>query len=763
MSKRVVVGHAEYLKEADYNNLGLLPQLALDDVVGDALAWPAHWAGFSVSMSSAYEVTISPGRYHQGDLVWASDAAQTISLITFFPLAESDEKWLALIARGEERTVYDARAFETSVDPDTREPVSMSTPVIQHRDLNVVVQQGSAVPAPATRPIIAETDCCIAYVRVTTTGIKEIVPGEYWRVKSVAEIEGRVTALEIWSKEIAESVASLRTDLSALAAAQRDAVRRDVFEQAIRDISGMRRAIRIFEQDPRAYFYDPALTTDMWDTTHSLWLARINEGIRFSFAHQKSDRLTLKNAADPAIMIKGDVMLPAYDEVVRLSVSGGSASKLISQLTHTEVTATQQSVSRTSIEIGPTVTVCENQKDWASAGDAARTGAKLTVAGETFQVVGLATNAVSAAWNANPVSAGHKNYDVQKVSVNTYTSTYWSYKTTTVGLNGSVYGQTWLNSQTQILTGVRLRFSSVGNGGDVHLLTCACDESGRPVVTRTIEVATVEHKDLKAGQVQFALAPGLYEAGARYSWYGITTGNHSIRYVSGNKFAEGSMWQLSDGVWAVPSVTEDFEFELLGPKFRATRTVVDFEAITLENGIDYLRILAAGWAPDGTMATWSFRPSGGTYKEMSPEGADALYGLPASLDLRLTMVGTTDLAPAIVLDQYARIEVGRHRGDVRAITKPLALGVTATSITVDLTIDQWVEGEHAASVKLMAGTTTYTASTISIWQDPDKPKRRRLTCNFTGLPSVTAVRVLVEGTKAGVDAWFGESLFLMVN
>ncbi|MGQ3671781.1 hypothetical protein ACT6QG_05230 [Xanthobacter sp. TB0136] len=764
MSKIVQVGEAEYLEPADYNRMGEYPRAALDDVVGDAIGYPAHWAGFTVSVKSAQEVEISAGRYFEGRIVWASDAPITLNLITYFPMAASDEKWLALVLRGEDVQIHEARAFETATDPETSEPVSISTPVVLHRDLRVVVQQGSAVPPPASQPVIAETDACIAFVRVKTTGIQEIVPGGQWRVKSLSEVEGRVTALELWAREIAESVASLRTDLSALAAAQRDAVRKDVFEQAIRDISGMRRALRVFEQDPRAYFYDPALTLDMWDTEHSLWLARVNEGIRFAFAHQRSDRLTLRNRADPAIMVQGDILLPAYDEVVRLSVSGGKSSKLISQLTHTEVTATKRTVSRTSIELGPTVTVCENQKDWATVGEAARTGSKLTVAGETFQVVGLSTNAKSANWNADPNSVGHKNYDVQKVSVNTYTSTYWSYKTTTVGLNGSVYGQTWLNSQTQILTGIRLRFTSVGNDGDVHLLTSECDDSGRPEIAATISNATVEHRLLKPGQVQFDLGPGLYEAGERYGWYAITVGKHSIRYVTGNKFAEGSMFQLSDGAWAVPSLTDDFEFELVGPKFRSTRTVVDFQPITLENGIDYLRILAAGWAPDGTLATWEFKPSdSNTWREFSPDGADALYGLPASLDLRLTMVGTTDLAPSIVLDEYARVEVGRHRGDLRAITKPLALGVTATSITVDLTIDQWVEGEHTASVKLMAGATTYTPTNTSIWQDPDKPKRRRLTCTFTALPNVTSVRVLIEGTKSGVDAWFGENLFLMVN
>lgn len=763
--KRAIISDDVYATGEDHSANGEYMVEAVGNVVGDAVGYPHHYAAVTVSQpqGNATTVRINPGRLFLGDKLYDLDEPFDIDLQPRLPIVVGDKVWVAILLRGD--AVIDEEQRLVLTDADTGDTDPQSRPVRERYTIIGNVQAGIAGPTPL-KPSVAETECVVAWVRLATTGIDvdgiEMNPEH--RVKSLYEVEGRLRIIEFKFSELEQTVATLRTDLSAVAAAQRDAVRKDIFEQHSRDLAGMRRALRLFEQEPRASFYDPALTTEKWDTSNSQFLARIDEGIRFRFASYRDSQLALLDAANPDVIVTDNLLLPKFEEVVKLSVEGGTGSKNMSQLVHTEVTAVKRTVSRTSIETGPIVTVCENQRDWATVGEAARTGSKLAVNGETFQVVGLSTNKQSADWNANPASVGHKNYDVQKVSINTYTRTYWDYVTETFGLNGSVYGQTWLNSQAMVMTGIRVRFTRIGNDGDVHLVVCECREDGSPDITNVLARSTVLHEDLAVGRVRFGFQPVLPEPGKRYAWFVVTTGNHQIAFVANNKFAEGSMFQISDGIWAQGSITEDFEFDVLGAKFASTRTVVEFQPLTLDGGMNYIRLLAAGWAPDGTSSVWEYQLLGeNTWRAITPDNADSLYGLPALIRLRLVMVGTTDLAPAIILDSAARGETGRSANDLVALTKAIDFGLTTTSVTVDLVIDQWKQGEHTAELKLISGGQTYAATSTSVWQDPEKPKRRRLTANFTELPTISQAVARIEGTKAGIDEWFGENLFVMAN
>lgn len=735
---------------------------AVGNISADVAGYPHHYAAVTVSEQTATTVRINPGRlYVNGKVYDLDEPFDDIDLQPRLPRVVGDTVWVAILLRG--LVKVDTAIQVELVDADTEETDTPTIPVRERYTIEGIVQAGLPGPTPL-KPDVAATECIVAWVLLGNTSIENIEMHPDHRVKSLYEVEGRLSILEVNFEELKQVVATLRTDLSAVAAAQRDAVRKDVFEQVLLDVSGMRRMLRVFENEPRAYVYDPALVRDKWDTVHSEWMARIEEGIRFPFAYYKDEQLALDKPADPRIRVIENLLLPAYSEVVKLSVAGGTGSKNISQLQHTVINAIKRTVARSAVKLGPIVTVCENIKDWANVGEAARTKSRLSVNGETFQVVGLSSNKQVAAWNADPQSAGHKGYDVQKLSVSTWTETYWDYVTEEVGLNGSVYGQTWLNSQAMIMTAIRLRFTRVGTAGDVHLVVCECREDGSPDITKVIGSTTVEQKDLTVGKVRFPLRAMLIDPGKRYAWFTVTTGNHAIAFVADNKFAEGSSFQITDGLWAQGSNTEDFEFDILGAKFESTRTVVDFNPLILADGISYLRLIAAGWAPDGTQAVWEFQREDETaWWPMTPDAADVLYGLPSHLRLRLVMVGTTDLAPAIIVDNKARGEFGRTRGDMRAITNVLFFGVSTTAVTVDLMIDQWIEAEHMVAVSLIAGGVTYTPTATSIWQDPDRPKRRRLSAKFTSLPNINSARVKIEGMKSGVDEWFGESLFVMVN
>jgi len=762
LTKRKIFNQNEKIVSQDVTAIGQHVFETVENITGDIAGYPHHYASVTVSQGTATTVVINPGRLLVFDKLYDLDAPFPVDLTTRLPLVLGDTVWVALLLRGKSVTDVALRPVRTNVDTGATDLQSVSK--TERLTVECVVQAGIAGPTPL-KPTVSETECVVAWVKLAQTGIQTIEMEGTNRARTLYEVEGRVTILEARMEAVEQVAATLRTDLSALAASNRDAVRPAIFNQVRLDVSALKRALRLFENDPRAYWYDSALVPDKWDTQNSLWLARIKEGIRFGWAAYRDMQLALLNPANPDVMIRNNLMLPKFTEKVKLSVTGGTGSKTISQIVHTVITPVRREISRSSTSFGPVVQVCQNQQDWAAAGIAdARPGQTLAVAGETFNVVGQSTDGIGGAWNADPASAGHKNYDVQSVSVSSWTEVYWDYVTETFGLNGSVIGQTWLNSQPMIIPGIRIPFTRVGSDGDVHMILYECGPNGLPDLNRAIERSTVAHADLFVGKVTFPIRPALVEPGKRYSWSLVTTGNHAIAFSTDNKFAQGSSWQMTDGAVIIGSPTEDYDFELLGCEFAATRTVVEFEPLTLEDGITFMRLVASGWAPSGTSQLWQWQPQGDTqWYDMSPENADILYGLPPLIRLRLVMVGTTDLAPAIVLDSKARGETGRTRGDMRALTDPIPFGLSTTAVTVDLTIDRWKDAEHAASVKLISGGVTRTPTGTSIWQDPENAKRRRLTATFTGIPTTTTVAVQIEGTKTGVDEWFGESVFVMAD
>jgi hypothetical protein len=760
--KRQIIRDDVYNSGDDHSAHGLNTIEAVGNLAGDVSGYPHHYAAVTVSPQAATVVRVNPGRLYVAGKVYDLDAPIDVDLQPRLTQVSGDTVWIALLLRGKVNLLRQQR--QVLIDADTEETDNQQVEIAEHYTIEGIVQAGIPGPTPL-KPTVAETECIVAWVQLGNTAVVAIEMHPEHRMRSLYEVEGRLTILEFRSAELEQTVRTIRTDVSAIAAAQRDAVRRDVFAQALLDISALRRESRIMENEPRAYLYDPGLVNDKWDTDHPMWVARVAEGIRFEFVQLRDNRLELYDPANPNVMVVEGALLPRFEEVVKLSVEGGNQSKNMSQLVHTEIRAVERQVSRSSTSYGPIVTVCENTKDWGQVGAAAQADKKLTVQGETFNVVGLSTNTQSANWNADPRSEGHKNYDVQKVSTTSWTETYWDYVTEQFGLNGSVYGQTWLNSQMQVVTAIRLRFTRVGSSGDAHLVVCECQEDGEPDLNKVIQRTTVLHANLRVGKVRFGFRPSLFEPGKRYAWFMVTTGNHEVAFVTANKFAEGSMFQITDGAWVQGSLTEDFEFDVMGAKFLGTRTETEFQPLTLPGGMTYVRLIAPGWAPEGTQALWQFKLPGDDqpWRDITPDNADQLYAQPEGIRLRMVMVGTTDLSPAILLGNTARSEVGRTQGLLRARTELIQFGVSTDRVVVDLMIDQWVDAQHTATVKLLIGAAEYTASAVSIWQDPDKPKRRRHSAVFNGLPATSSVTVLIEGTKTGVDEWFGESLFVMAT
>ncbi|PZU95572.1 MAG: hypothetical protein DI527_00760 [Chelatococcus sp.] len=751
MSQRMLFNDAEIIEAEDLTAIGVSAQAATDQIVQDAVGYPAHWSGFTATQQSAQIVRLTPGRYYTTAMVYAATTDTDINLQVHIPLAASDQRWVAIIMRGSTETETALRIFETSTDVETSEPVEQTAPKREVRKATFTIQQGAASPAPALRPTVAGTDAVVAWVLLASTGISLIEPGEPSRVKSLYEVEQRVASAETDLGNVKRRTTTIETDIVNINTRLTDIPHPTIIRQLKRDVAAARRLLAL-PDEARAYWYDPALLQDAWDKTHASWLARIREGIRFSWANERDAQLALLDAASPTIRNYGSLLMPTWVEATRLSIASDGSNVNISQTTHTVITAVRKDIARQVIEFGPTVTVCENQAEWAMTSNLS-VGQLFTKYGETFEVVEIAGN---QDW------AGHVIRAVRQIITRTVTEVYWDYVTEEIGVNGSVHGQTWLCSQPMILTSINLDFDKVGSTGDVHLFVCECDESGQPDFGAVVINATKAPGELALGWVNFAFRPTLLQSGKRYAWFTVTTGNHALGTVANNSFAQGSRFVCTDGAWSQVITDSDFAFQLNVASFSANRTVVEFDALTLDSGMTEIRLLHGGWQPGGTALIWEIQPSGSdTWQPLTlnnANGATELVGLPALVRLRAVFVGTTDLQPAIVLDATARGYSFRPRDTLVAVSGVHNFGLSTTSIQVEAVIDEFDPAKHTAALKVQVGATTYTPSATVVTADLINPRKRSVLASFT-VPATTSARARLEMTTTEVtDIPFGQNL-----
>ncbi len=355
-----------------------------------------------------------------------------------------------------------------------------------------------------------------------------------------------------------------------------------------RDIGAARLKVDL-PAEARAYVYDNALVPTQWDLTNAAWLARIEEGVRFGFSSIATARIEVQAEDDPAIRFKGRRMVPAYDEVTRIENVALDTTLNISQLVHTNTTLVRKEASRIRITYGPTQWACENVAGWAGLGGDARPGQMLTVNGETFEVVYQGAN----------YGPGHQTYGVRQLRYELYSEPYWEYVTEDVGVNGSIYAQSFLVAQPMQVTSLDINFARVGTDGDVHVFLVETSTGGTPLFDRMLAQGIFKFANLTVGWNKCDLPITLLESGKRYAFVLVTTGAHSVYVSANNKFTGGSMFLTTDGAASQASTEQDICFRLNAAQYKSPRTVIPCTALNLADGMTTIDMLYAGWVPGG--------------------------------------------------------------------------------------------------------------------------------------------------------------------
>ncbi len=736
MSRIVQVASKQQVTAADIDAIGTLQREAEDFLVQDVVGTEGCFAGFPIVSPSATTLTVGAGRLFTGGQVYANadPGGVAIDLLGFLPNTLNNTRIVSVVGygNGAQDDGIEPRTFVTDVT--TRATEARQTATRSTRRAVIELATGSTeAPTPGLPPIAANY-VEIARITLGTSGVLSIAMIEANRQETIDRLDARATAIEATEAATGKQVATLRSDLSNLAAAIVGLPSPNIFQQIVHTIAQVIQRVKVpaaalnFHQHN---FLTQSATNA--DPASASFLCRIQEGVRFAWAAQQISYLALFNPLEPRVKAGSGtgLMLPDWTEAARIDTIGKDGELSISQYQSQNITARQKSLSRQVVNWGTSFTKCQNSQWWQDGSYDINTGV-FTRNGEMFNVVLADANIA--------YGTGHTIYRLQQFWTTTVDDTYWAYVVTNVSANGALLSQTFLNSQAGWLTSIDVAFTRVAASGDVTLLLCETS-NGQPDYKSVIASVTVPAAKLQAypATTNFPLKPTYLDPGARYAVVLVSNGNHFVATRANNKYAQGSLFYSTDGAWSQGDLTTDLAFRANFAKFGATVAQLLMTPLQLQNGITDVQLLYASKIPDGCEIIWEVNKGDGIWYPMKSYGTNhPLLGLPPLLQLRLTFVGTTDLMPGIDMTQTQTI-VSRPRGDLTWVPPPIAIGAPSSNIRVEQVVDSFDPAHHTTGCKLtIAGGDVAPAATTTVLDTASSTGRRTITYTFAlGAPTST--------------------------
>jgi len=177
------------------------------------------------------------------------------------------------------------------------------------------------------------------------------------------------------------------------------------------------------------------------------------------------------------------------------------------------------------------------------------------------------------------------------------------------------------------------------------------------------------------------------------------------------------------------------------------------QALNLVDGMTVIDMIYPGWVPGGCQLAWEIGPAGTDIWTEIDDGDPAenpLVGLPASVELRMVMLGTADLQPMIQLDPTAVSRVSRNRSTMVGVSQDFDFGLSTTSIVTQYTLDAFDETRHTFTPRIMVGGAVVAPATTEITIDPANPNRRTYLSTYALGAATTSARMRVEATTTNI-------------
>lgn len=752
MSKIVNFRDRQEIQGGDLSNTGLYGQAALDNVVKDAVLAGRGWSDFLVLETGTAEITVKPGRIYNTGAVYIAETDNVFDLLSDLPAV--NQKWVAIVGYGTTVDVnVQPRDFLIDVTTGETEPAAVAMLKLRKANIGTVV----GVEAPqAAKPAIGAENIVIAWVLIDATGVSSVSINEAARVPNTYLEKLRTDDLFNWRAQVGSQIESLRSDLAAIKALLAQRGDQKFIESVAIDVARVKEALEL-EDGYTDYDADRFLDIEESDTVNVNYLAKVEEGIRFSDDNANLEALQTFNPTNPDVIISNGMLLPKFVDVKRFEVGPFFEALSISQYQFQTHNMVQRTVARQRRRYGEETSICTNAA-WFRSGryDAAQN--VFTKGGDTWEVIA-----------GNP-ARNHTAVRLRRFWIDTYSEHYWDRIVIEHTINGQQIGQTYLNGADGWLTAIGLRFTAKGNTGNVDVALCLT-KYGQPDLENVIGKVTLDVANILVSadgsiETKVPFPATFLEAGKRYAIVLTTAGNHFVAMANGTQYAQGSFFNSVDGAYQMGTFTKDLCFALYFAKFERTRTIVDLEAMSLSGGITNIDILAPLLLPASCDLTFEVQVAG-VWSPLAEvvSGNTVLYGLPPLLPFRAVFTGTTDVQAGINLVESV-LKYSRPRVTFKHISKNYTLASGTQSFKVVALLENYKEANHNCTCTLRsngAGVEIAPATTVDEEMDPPVDPRsadhKRIRRTFTWTAAqltvpMTSARITLNGeTSSALDTW----------
>jgi hypothetical protein len=728
MERQVLFRDRQELQAADLSNIESDVDESAQHLIEDAITRERQTVGLTVSRQSATELGIAAGRLWVGDQgkVYSLASPQTVSIFNQLPV--TDERWLAVSCYGQEVDT-DIQPRDFLIDLATGQTEPRAVAMERDREVVTVITAGQESPEPQ-KPAQPTGYTLLAYVLLTPAGVDTIINNSAVALPQLFDTDQRLQGVEAWRDKAAPAIATLSTDVAALAQATRDAASQARVNELAGDVARLK-DISNLPATFSSYSTDRYLSEDGSATTDVDYRARIDEGVRFPWDAQDLHALQLFNPLETALINQNGLLLPPYTETPRLSVMSAVVGSIaLSQYQYQTLTLTEGVMSRTETRYGPTRVVCTNSSFWLT-GQYDPIQQIFTRQGETFRVLNK--------------PAPHTYVRLLQFWTDTISDPYWYSVAVDHAVSGSLVTETILIPYTGWLTSIGLLITARGADGVVNLALCETKD-GLPDLTSTVASTSLAAANLKLSPTETVFTfprPVFLVAGKRYALAVITTGAHQAAAVDGNSYTQGTLFYSTDGAYLQGDLTKDLAFKLYYATFSSQFVQVQLQPLSLSGGIGDIVIQAGQIVPDTTTLQYEYQLNG-VWSPIDGTTGNLLLGLPSLLPFRLTMVGTADLMPGLEI-QGSTIHVARPAQTYEHISTVRTLPQASTQIQVQVLLEGWDAARHTCLVRLRNGATVYTAASVADTVVDAGSIRRTATFTISS-PGISTYQILITGT-----------------
>lgn len=733
MEKSVIYRDRQELQAADLNNTQAWGDESRRHVISDAITAERQFVNLTVSGRSATELEVAPGRLYDGPTgkVFALDVAQVHSVFAMLPL--QDQKWVAVSVFGSEEDT-DIQPRDFLIDLQTREVEPEAVAMQRRRVATVHIAQGLESPTPE-RPEPPTGYTLIAHVRLSPTGVQEVVLADTRRLPNLQRVDARLRTAEGWILAAEPRIAHIMSDIAGLAS---DLATRASLEHVAQlgvDMAKLKERMEI-PDDYVFYGADHFLDDSESDLAHPAYNAQAYEGIRPNLAAQQTGTLSLLNPMDPeARTSAAGLMLPAYTEVTRLRMENRAGELTINQYQYQTLNAVQKTLARERVRTGETLTYCTNSAFWKSGVYDPVSGI-LRRGDETWQV---------EAADLARATIDHQFVRVMRVWIDTWQETYWDMVTTTHVVQGSVLAQTVLMAQTGWLTSAEIFITTADAAGGLTMLVTEA-ALGQPNMDKVLSRATLAPGAVTAGWLKVAMPdPLLVEAGKRYAIALVSGAGHRVGFTEGTEYTQGILMYAQDGAYFVQAAERDLMLRLNFARFNSPRAVVQMQPLQLAGGIQELDMLYDAAVPAGCRLVWEYQ-TGGLWRPITTD-TTPMFGGAALAPLRAVFIGTQDLMPAM-RPGTAQITVRRRGTTFVHVSSERLLATPSKNIRVRLLLEDFgTDPAQTVGCSLIVGGVTVAPTSHRDEIVDGRSQWREF--RFTLAANTNAYRIRTEG--AGVN------------